>query len=109
MVKDGRGTTYWTGNVYATRIGANDNVFPRIAYHRIDAIAMQDTLWTLIGIKQQTTFVLPLLVRSAVYPMNTLSVNADEHRFAVIGTDASDGLLPCRLFLGHPCQFSVVV
>ena len=51
---DGYGGTYRAGDVNTSRIGANHDVAPDVAYQCIDAVAVQYSLRTVVGIEQQT-------------------------------------------------------
>ena len=53
-----RRTAHRTGNVDATRIGANDNITPRVAHDGINTISMKHTVTAVISIKQQFALIL---------------------------------------------------
>ena len=89
MMVDGCGATYGPGDVYAARVGANDNVLPSIDQDAVDAVAMQHAYLRFVGIEQQRT------TSSTVTPhlIYTFAVDTNQHGLVVVWTDAADGVL----------------
>ena len=88
VAENGGGTADRTGYVYATRISANDNILPGVNGNTVNAVAVQHTVFCLVGVEQQRTFTASV----TRHLPDTLTVNANEHRVVVIRTNAANGI-----------------
>ena len=86
---DGDGTAYGAGDVYASRVGTHDDVFPGVYQNAVDAVAMQHSAGRFVGVEQHRADALSV----ASHLKDTLAINTHQHRLVVIGADAADGVL----------------